>query len=619
MLQKIRDKAQGVFAWVILILICVPFALWGIQNYLDVGKELPVATVGDKEFFQRDVNRAYAQFSQQFAGRNIDEEVLKQQALKKLVSDEVLLQYVQELGLTVSNKETRDYIKSLQYFQVDGKFDKNQYKTLLAAQNMSSAEFTGKIKNALIMGQFQDSIINSSFATPYDIDSFFKIQNQQRAVELVTVKLPELTEKPTEQEIEAYYQQHKEDYKTPDQVAIEYVELSLDGLANKVEATDEQLQAFYEEQKDLYTTKERRKISHILFKFTEDTNADGQALEKAVKAKQRLATEDFAVLAEEVSEDKLTAKQGGDLGLFNVGDMEPAFEEAVVALQEGEVSDPVKSAFGYHLIKVTELTPGTIKPFAQVKDKVKSDYQKNVAENSFYELAETLTEVSYENPDSLAAVSDATGITIKKTGLFGRGKGEDIAAEPAIEEAAFSEEVRKGNNSEPIELGADRVVVLRQLDYQPAEVLDLQQVKSQVEASLLNDKAKKQALDSAEQIKQRVSEGGSLQRIAEEFGLELKKYDALTRNKGDLPFQLSQAIFKAAKPLGEKPTVIVVAMPTGDQVVVNLYKVIPGQISEQEKKQLDIAKTNIARVFGQSAFASLLDELENEADVTIKN
>ncbi|MDD5412802.1 MAG: peptidylprolyl isomerase, partial [Methylobacter sp.] len=265
MLTKIREKAQGAFAWGILIIICVPFALWGIQNYLDTGEEAPVASVGDKDFFQRDVNKAYEQYSQNLQGMAIDEQTLKAQALQKLIKDEVLLQYVQGKGLVASDDTAREFIKSLAYFQVDGKFDEKQYKALLNSQRMSSAEFVNRIKNALTMEQFQRSIIDSSFATPYDVEHFFKIQNQQRDVDYVTVALPKLAEQPSEQDIVAYYQQHQDLYQTPEQVSVEYVELSLEEIAKTIKGTDEKLKAFYEEQKDQYTTAERRKISHILF------------------------------------------------------------------------------------------------------------------------------------------------------------------------------------------------------------------------------------------------------------------------------------------------------------------------------------------------------------------
>ena len=175
MLLKIREKAQGIFAWVILIAICVPFALWGIQNYVDVGQETAVVSVGDKDFFQKDVTRAYQQFSQQLAGRGIPEEMLKEQALQKLINDEVLLQYVQDQGLAVADNTAKSYIKGLQYFQVDGKFSKQQYKALLASQNMSPEQFLQQIRNAIKMEQFQLGIMDSSFATEHDIEKFYSL------------------------------------------------------------------------------------------------------------------------------------------------------------------------------------------------------------------------------------------------------------------------------------------------------------------------------------------------------------------------------------------------------------------------------------------------------------
>lgn len=299
-----------------------------------------------------------------------DEETLKKQALEKLVRDEVLLQYVQAENLIVSDDTARDFIQSLEYFQKDGKFDKTQYQTLLGSQGMSSAEFVSRIKKALVMEQFQRAIVDSSFATPAEIAGFFKIQNQTRDIEYVTVPLVPVSQQPGEDEIAAYYQQHQDDYRTDEQVSVEYVELSVDKLASGIAADDDQLKAYYEDQKAQFTTQERRKISHILFAFGKDKDADAQALQRAVKAKQDLQAKDFAALAAEVSDDKLTAKNGGDLGLFNVGVMEKAFEDAASKLKLGEVSEPVRSAFGYHLIKVTELVPGEIKPYEAVKTEV---------------------------------------------------------------------------------------------------------------------------------------------------------------------------------------------------------------------------------------------------------
>jgi len=617
MLTKIREKAQGAFAWGILIIICVPFALWGIQNYLDTGEEAPVASVGDKDFFQRDVNKAYEQYSQNLQGMMIDEQTLKAQALEKLIKDEVLLQYVHANGLVTTDDAARELIQSLPYFQVDGKFDDKRYRTALNLQKMSSGEFVNRIKNALIMEQFQRSIIDSSFATKYDVESFFKIQNQQRDVAYVTVAVQKLAEQPSEEQIAAYYQQHQDLYQTPEQVSVEYIELALEDIAKTIAVTDDKLKAYYEEQKDQYTTPERRKISHILFAINDKVD-EKTALEKALKAQKELAGKDFAVVAAEVSDDKLTAKIGGDLGLFNAGVMEKSFEDAASALKLGEVSNPVKSAFGYHLIKVTELVPGEIKPFESVKNEVTKAYQKAQAENAFYESGERLTEMSYEHPDTLKTVADALGITIKKTDLFTKDKGDGVAAEEKIRSAAFTEEVLQGNNSTPIELGTDRLVVLRMSEHKPAAARELNDVKQDIVAVLLADKAKQQAIETAKNIKAGLQAGASIQTVAAENKLQVKTVAGLTRNKEDVPLALSQAIFKAAKPVGGKPTVFIAELPAGEQAVVSLSKVTEGAMTEDDKKKMELATKNIAKAFGQTEFNALIYSLQADADISVR-
>ena len=618
MLTTIREKAQGAFAWIILIVICVPFALWGIQNYVDTGKEAAVASVGDKDFYQRDVNKAYEQYAQNFQGMTVDEQLLKRQALDKLIKDEVLLQYAHAEGLVATDSSARDFIKTLPYFQTEGKFDEKRYKSLLGSQKISSAEFVNKIKSALIMEQFQRSIIDSSFATPYAIESFFKIQNQQRDVDYITVGLEKVVAQPSEQEIASYYQQHQDAYKLPEQVSVEYVELSLEDIAKKVVVTDDKLKAYYEEQKEQYSTPERRKISHILFAINAKTD-DKAALSKALKAEQDLKTKDFSALATEVSDDKLSAKKGGDLGLFITGSMEKSFEEAASALKAGEVSKPVKSSFGYHLIKVTELVPGEVKAFDTVKAEVTKAYQKAQAENAFYEAGEKLTQMSYENPDNLQTVSEALSLTVKKSGLFAKDKGDGVAAEQKVRDVAFSDEVLQGNNSTPVELGSDRLVVLRLLEHKPATVRELNSVKQDVIVALANDKAKQQVVEKANKIKQQLQAGETLQKVAADNKLTVKEANGLTKNKNALPEQLSDAIFRAAKPVAGKTTSFGVALATGEQVVVILKKVTPGIMNDEDKKQMALAQKNLAKAFGQSEFNAMLASLETKADVSVKN
>jgi len=616
MLSKIREKTQGTFAWVILILICVPFALWGLQNYTEGGQAEAVVIVGDKEFGQRDVNQAYAQFKQQYAEMQLPEEVLKKQAIEKLIRDELLLQHVIGEKLSITDDSVRKFVASLEYFQRDGKFDKKQYESVLGTQGMSSAQFVARIRKALLMEQYQKAVTESSFVSSYDVDSFFKIQNQTRKLEYVTVKVSPVTELPTSDEINGYYQQHINEYQSVEQVSVEYVELSLDALMADVEPTDEQVKTFYDENTELYSIKERRKISHILFAKTKDTTEE-QALAKAQAAEARLAKESFSDLAKVLSDDSLTAKSGGDLGLFEVGVMEPAFEEAAAQLKLGEISKPVKSAFGYHLITVTELVPAETKAFEVVKKQAYESVQRTEAETIFYELGDSLAEISFENSDTLQVVSDELNLKVSQTKLFDRITGEGVASEEVVRNIAFTDSVLQGNNSEPVELKDGRLVVLRLLEHNPSEAKSLETVQQVIVDSLQSDKAKAQARTVAEGIKQQLDSGVVFSDAVKEQGLAITEIASLKRNSGELPWQVNQAVFKAAKPTAEKATVLVVDSIEGEQTVVNLLAIIDG-IQDTEQEKLELAKANIARALGQSDYSAVIEAIRLETKVSIK-
>ena len=253
MLTEIREKSQGTFAWVILILICVPFALWGLQNYTEGGQESALVVVGDKEFGQREVSQAYAQFKQQYAEMQLPEEVLKKQALEKLIRDELLLQHVTAEKLSVTDETVRKYIAAMQYFHNDGKFDKKQYETMLGQQGMSSAQFVARIRKALLMEQYQKAVTETSFVSEQDIARFFKIQNQTRSIEYATIEVNPVITTPSAEEVSNYYQQHTAEFQTAEQVSVEYVELSITELMKDVAPTEEQLNNFYQENIELYS------------------------------------------------------------------------------------------------------------------------------------------------------------------------------------------------------------------------------------------------------------------------------------------------------------------------------------------------------------------------------
>lgn len=618
MLTEIREKTQGTFAWVILILICVPFALWGLQNYTDGGREQVLVTVGDKEFSQRDVSQAYEQFRQQYSEMQVPEEVLRKQAVEKMIGDELLLQHVVAEKLSITDVTVRKFISSLPYFQKDGKFDKKQYETLLEQQGMSPGQFVNRIRQALLMEQYQKAITDTSFVSEQSIATFFKIQNQSREIEYVTVKVVSVTSEPSEEEIKDYFQKNADIFQTEEKLSLEYIKLSLTELMEDISISEEQIGTYYDDNIALYSSKERRKVSHILFAKNKATTEE-QALAKAKEAQSRLKQSSFFELAKELSDDTLTAKEGGDLGLFVVGGMDPEFEKVAAKLVLNEVSEPVKSAFGYHLITVTELAPSTTKVLVDVKDEVSTAIKRAEAETIFYELGESLTELSFESSDNLVTVANDLGLNVEKTALFTRNLGDGIASEKEIRNAAFSEAVLKGNNSEPIELGDDRLVVIRLLDRLPAEIKPLEEVRSGIVTTIQVEGATNKAKEDAETIKQQILLGKEMSVVAQEFALDVTVINDLRRDNKDIPWLVTQAVFKAAKPVAGKTTVLRVDSSLGEQVVVNLLGVKEGRQTEEDKEKAQLAIVNITRALGQSDYAAVIDGIRGTTDISIRN
>lgn len=621
MLQAIRERAQGIFAWVMLILIGVPFALWGINNYFDSGKEQPAAVVGGHEIFDRDVSRAYEQNLASLMGiADYDEKQLRQESLERLIQEEVIAQGSEKKSLTVGEDDIRGFIQNLPYFQTDGKFDKERYKAMLANQHMSPGQFAAQVRRALVMEQYQKGILDSAFVTKDQVDALIRLKNQEREIEYATVPLKPSTRNFTDAEIEAYYREHAADFRNPEQVSIEYVSLSLADLAKGVSVTEEELHRYYEEQKANLGTEERRKISHILIPVQGEGDAASQAaLAKATEIRARLDKgEDFAKVAKEASGDTASAKQGGDLGFMDKNAMEEAFAQAVAALKAGEVSQPIKTSFGYHLIKLTELVPAKIKSFDEAKEELRKSAQQNAAENKFYEHGQTLAEQAYEHPDSLEAAAKLLGLEIKQAGPFTRDAGEGVANEEAVRKAAFAEEVLNGRNSDPVEIGSEQAVVLRVKDHQPASDKPLSEVKDAILAQLRDQDARQAARQQAESLLKQAREGKPLAEAAKAAGLVTTKPALFRRGEEKLPPTLVSTVFKAERPAGAKPVFASAELDKGEIAVFGLLAVKDGAPAANDPKEADSARQFLSRSLGQREFGAFAARLRELADVQIK-
>lgn len=625
MLQSIRNRAQGLLAWIVLILISVPFAFWGIQNYFGTGQEQPVVVVGDKEIFQRDVTRAYEQMAAKLGSiGQINEESLKKLAIKNLIDEELLTQAVEERGYAVSDAQIRNAIREISVFHVDGKFDKGKFEIVLKTQRISEEGLVENLRRSLEIGQFSDGVTRTSFVTNAEIDRFLRLRDQTRSTEYIIVPVKAVSEEITHDQIEQHYKDHITLFRNPEQVSIDYIQLSVDDVAKKIEVTEEELISTYESQLDLYTKKERRKVSHILAVIDSNAgeNTADSALKKIREAKARLDSGGaFEVVAKEMSDDTVSGSKGGDLGLINPKDMDIVFEKAAFALSLGEVTAPVKTPFGYHLIKLTELEPGKVKPFEEVRSEVEKAYRRQSAENDFYETAEKLSQVSYESPDSLEPAANATGLKIQQSALFSLQQGEGVAVAQPVRDAAFVNDVLEGKNSESVELGQDKIVVLRVNKRLLATDKPLADVKQEITDKLRTDQAKQNAKNLAETFIAKLKEGQKLSDLAVSSGLELKRYESITREDSEVPWQFKAALFKAARPGKGVATPLVVALKDGQQIVGHLFAVkdsAPKDVDDYQKEK-KLAQTWLSEQHGNAEFSALLSQLRDSSKIVIRD
>jgi len=622
MLQAIRERAQGIFAWVMLIAVGIPFALWGIQNYIDTGKESPAAVVGDREIFDRDVSRAYEQSLSNLVGLgDLDEKELRHEALERLISEEVIAQKVIDQSLTAGDAEVRGFIQTLPYFQTEGQFDKEKYKIMLSTQGMTPNQFVAQIRRALTLEQFQRGLLDTAFITSDQLENLLRLKNQMREVTYASIPIKPSSRNFTDAEIQAYYQAHVSEFRNPEKVSISYLMVSLDEMAKTTSLTDEALRKLYEEQKASFGTPERRKISHILV-AVDGKNADVEqaALAKTQAIAERLAHgEDFAKLARENSADTVSAKNGGALGELKKDAQEDDFYKAAMALKLGEVSKPVKTSFGYELIKLTDWVPAKFKPYEEVKEELRKTAQHNAAEAKFYEVGQKLAEQSFEHPESLEPVAEQLNLKVQSTGLFTRDKGEGLASDDNVRKAAFSEDVLNGRNSDPVELGDDKALVLRVSDHELASDKPLSEVKTAILGRLRIQDAWEETQKRADNLLKQVNETGKpLSELAKSSGLTVVNAGLIRREVTTLPGDLVQAIFKSPRPQAGQTWTGLVGLSDGGQIVFTVLSAKDGEKVSKDPKEQAQARDFLSRSEAQREFGSFVAELRNATKVKLK-
>ena len=623
MLQVIRDRAQGFFAWLIVGLIILSFALWGVNEYFqDDGAGMQAATVNDREVsvyeyqiaYQNERSRMQQMFGDNFDADMFDDQI-KNSALDRVVDNALLTDVALKANMVVSDGQLFNTLQQIDAFKEDGKFSKKAYEMALNQSGEPSSSFEARIRRALLADQIVKGIASTSIVTKGSVESSYRLEKQEREITYVRIAAEDFKKslKISDEDIKAHYEANRESYKTQEKVDLEYLELTISDLTGGVDATTEELEEYYDEQKDRFSVKEERKARHILI---EGDSADSKQKAQSLY-EQIVGGADFGKLAKENSADPGSAVDGGMLDFFTKGMMDPAFEDAAFALSKGELSKPVLSEFGYHIIKLEEVRGGQTKPFEEVKAQLESDLKRQKAEKLYFDKVEKLTNMAYEMPDTLSPVAEELGLTLKTTGLFGRAGGPGIAANRKVQQAAFSEDVlRERLNSEVIELGDNHAVVVRLKEYQAAEVRPLEQVKTRIENELKTKGAKDKAKEKGEAIVAKVNAGSKLKSVAEAEKLKVAAAKAwVKRDDSKLGPEISREVFSTQRPADEKGFTRGVSLNNGDYVVMTLFAVKDGDVSALTESEKTEIANRLANATGVDEFGFALNSYKDRAEI----
>lgn len=622
MLQSIREKTQGLFAWTIVALISVPFALWGINEYLGGGGEPKVAKVNDRDITERELDQRFQQFRMQLReqlGANyqaglFDDARLRQQVLKGMVQQELLMQAALGNRMNVSDAMVQASIAQTPAFQKAGHFDYEVYQRGLRQVGASAEQYVQRERIGLMMDQFKDSIQGSDFTTEAELKEAIRLKEQQREFGyLIVVRDISSAPEPDATAIEAYYKEHGSRFMTPERVKVSYLELSMDALSKDLKLGDAELNEYLQAHLDDFRLPKEQRAAHILIEIKDGD--DAKALSTINALQQQLAAgTDFADLAKERSQDPGSAAQGGDLGFFAPGIMDQAFDKALARLEVGQISEPVKTPFGYHLIKLLEQRGGGTPELGQVRGRVQEAYMKDRVQGRYGELAERMINLAFENPGSLDPISEALGIPLKSSDWIERKGGDSVFSSTKVVNAAFSEDVlQQGHNSEVLEVSPEHLVVLRLLDHQVAKPKPLDEVRDEISGLLRQAMATEAATKQGKEALEALRSGQSLAEVAKANNLELKSPSMVNRYDAKLDQALRTELFRMPRPIGDKPSLAGLNLANGDYAVLALTKVEDGVLTDESR---DISQA-LERDRGERDLALYVTALEQAAKIKL--
>jgi len=626
LMDKLRDGAQGRIAKTIFWLIILSFALAGVGSYINRPASNDPAVVDDEvisaqtleQSYQNERARMQAQYGEaaaQLLGNHQYLTQLKKSVLDKLVNQALLNHKALKAGIHLSNEQVKDSIRQMPEFQTNNKFDNEKFITTLSRVGYTPETFANSLRQDLARQFWLDGVLTTEFALPDEVTKLEALYQQQRDVKMITIPVDAFRKQITitDQEINDFYKAHSNEFMQSEQVKLNYVLLNSAELAKSIQLTDNDLKAYYQQHSDQFTEPARLKVSHILITDKDDKIAQQKVNELLAKLK---SGSDFAQLAKTESADTLSARQGGELDWFEKGVMDPAFEKAAFALnQKNQLSDVVKSAFGYHIIKLLDRQDAVVTSFDKVQQVVRQKLVDDKSRELFAEQQQKLSDLGFENPDSLDSVAEGLKLPLQKTDFITAKQLPADINVPAVAAQAFAEKLRDENaNSEVITISDSAVVMLHVVDYKPSEVKPLAEVKEQVIAKLQSEKAAEKAKEEATALLAKVKSNQSFDDLITKLNAKVTEKKGLNRFAADVPPQLSQAVFKLAKPVDNAVSADLYSDEQGNQSVLILQKVIAASEAKDTQLQEGLSQ-QLMKLRQEQLYGALIEQLRLKADI----
>lgn len=581
MLQALREKMTGWMALLVIGLLIIPFAFFGIDQYFTGLRDTWVAKVEDREITPEALRRRLEETRQQmrrFLGQAYDARLFetpqwRRQVLEQMILEEAIALMADRLGVVIPAERLRREILGIEVLQRNGGFDAELYQRLLRAQGLTAQSFEDRLRRELLLREWPQQVAVSALVTDAEVDRFLALEGQERDLAFLELPAPELAAEPAEEALRTWYEQHLDRFRESEKVLIDYVELRESELAPEVSVDEAELRRRYEDQRHRFLRPEQRHVAHIL---VTPKGADAESEKAALAAAQELRRQldegaDFAALARERSDDPGSKASGGDLGWIEKGMTDPAFEEAVFAAEPGQLIGPLRGASGYHLIRVLEVRGEEGRTFDEVREELLAEMIAGERERRYLELTGRLQDLVYRDPTSLAPVAEALGVEIKSEGPFDRNGGPGIAAHPEVIAQAFSDLVLvDGQTSEPIEIDRGHTVVLRVREHLPARVRPFEDVRAEVLEAYRADSREQLGRERAEALLARLGEGSAtLDSIAQELGIQPRRESGVRRQAAALDPRLLAEAFKLPTPKGG-PERALVALGEGRYAILEV-------------------------------------------------